>query len=435
MIPPQALTTGIQERCVITTQAFDPDQRTAFDDPETWAHHAASKEREDERLAQLLSDEAPPVELTDYKGDPVPGPPPLKDGEEGEVQVYAEGTLAEMMLTEGPPKEDESWACSGVFKPGALTLVVGTQQSFKSWAMLDLMYHAAEGSNWLERGIVKYDAIVYVSNEKSKQAVYERMWTVFEERRDLAAKVYIFHREHRIHFGNEAWEDMVRWLKEEMVGSRILLVLDTLTSLAPAGYDENNLKDVSRVLDAIRQLQEDDRLDVMLVHHLNAMGERPRGHTALDGEVDGFVKFDRRGRDLDEVLVKFEPKDGTPQLQAFTFDQSTGLFKRATARALHAGNLRSVVQWHQERNNGEGMTVKELKERFFNMYRYDQVEAAVIKAEDALVLKRERRLSLITNREANIVTVMSDEERDMRQARRDARRVDMEEPTGLEALR
>ena len=314
-------------------------------------------------------------------------------------------------MVRGEPKDDEKWACANVWKPGALTLVIGTQQSFKSWSMFDLMYHAAKGTDWLERALNPYDAIVYVSNEKSYGAIYERLWLLFQKDMDLANKVYVKHREDRIQFGNENWNEFVYWLQNDLVGDRVLLILDTLTSLAPAGYDENNLKDVSKVLQAIRDLQQGTRFDTMLVHHLNAMGERPRGHTALDGEVDGFVKFDRRGRDLDEVLVKFEPKDGLPAVQTFTFDPTKGMFKRANARALHVGNLVNIIQWWQDRNGGEGMTVKELKERFFNMYRYEQVDRMVQQGVDELQLKREQRRSLLTNREANLVTVMTEEER------------------------
>jgi len=350
--------------------------------------------------------------MVDYKGDPVEAAPPLNDGEDASsLRVYQPGTLAAIMKDRGEPQDDTKWACSNVWKPGALTLIVGTQQSFKSWSMFDLMYHAAKGSNWLDRSLCHYDAIVYVSNEKSFAAVYERMWLLFEHDRELANKVYVKHRTDRIHFGNAAWNSMVDWMQNELVGDRVLVILDTLTSLAPPGYDENNLKDVSKVLSAIRDMQQGERFDTMLVHHLNAMGERPRGHTSLDGEVDGFVKFDRRGRDLDEVMVRFEPKDGLPSLQTFSFDATKGMFKRATARALHVGNIRTIVSWHQERNSGEGMTVKELKERYFNMYRYDQVERAVEAGEREMVIKREKRLSLLTNREANLITVMTDDER------------------------
>lgn len=326
--------------------------------------------------------------------------------------VPREGSLAQLLLRRGEPKEEERWACDNVWKPGSLTLIVGAQQSFKSWAMFDLMYHAARGTNWLNHDLCDYDSIVYVSNEKSYTAIYERLWLLFEHDLKLANKIYVKHREDRIQFGNEQWVEFVRWMHEDLPGQRVLVILDTLTSLAPAGYDENNLKDVSRVLQAIRDLQQASRMDIMLVHHFNAMGERPRGHTSLDGEVDGFVKFDRRGHDLDEVMVRFEPKDGLPSLGTYTFDASKGMFKRAIARALHVGNLVGIIGWYQDRNSGEGITVKELKERFFNGYRYDQLEVEVMKGCDALQLKRENKRSMLTNREANIITVMSPEERE-----------------------
>ena len=111
-------------------------------------------------------------------------------------------------------------------------------------------------------------------------------------------------------------------------------------------------------------------------------------------------------------MVRFEPKDGLPSVGTYTFDSNAGLFKRSQARSLHVGNLVGIVQWYQERNGGEGLSVKELRERFFNGYRYDQLEQQVDKGVDELQLKRENKRSMLTNREANIVTVMPPEERE-----------------------
>lgn len=396
-------------------------------DEETMARHKAEREaREDEWLRKEM--ERPPlVEMVDYLGNPIPEPPEMLPGEDmSTFFIPHAGSLAELMLSKGAPGEEEKWACDNVYKPGSLTLVLGAQQSLKSWSMLDLAFHAAKGTDWLGHSIIEYDHVLYVSNEKSEQAIYERFWLVFKDDVKLADKVYIRHRADRISFGNDAWKEMVRWVHEDLEG-RVLIILDTLTSLAPAGYDENNLKDVSKVLSDIRSLQQGSRIDVMLVHHLNAMGERPRGHTALDGEVDGFVKFDRKGRDIDEVLVRFEPKDGLPATQAYRFDSSKGTFRRASARALHVASLVTIIGWWQERNNGEGLTINELKNRFFTGYRWDQIEKEVHKGVEELALKREKRRSMISNREAEIITVMTaDEKSDILSLRRKVQGIETE---------
>lgn len=345
-----------------------------------------------------------------YDGSEAPEAPALKDGEEGEVNIGMEGSLLEMMLEEGEPNPDDAWACRDVWKAGSLTLVLGTQQSFKSWSMMDLLYHAADGTNWLDKAIEQFDYCVYVSGEKGSKAVYERLWLLFHDRKDLAGKVVIKHRKDNLKFASPQWSRLVDEVHD--LPGRVLVILDTLTSLAPGGYDENSLKDVSRMLDSVRALQKGEKVDVMLVHHLNAMGNRPRGHTALDGEVDGFVHFDRRGRDVDEVFVRFEPKDGLPTMASYRFDPRKGMFKRAAARALHVANLRTVVQWWQDRNNDEGITMRELRDTFYTGHRYHQVEAMVEKAISELVLKKEERVSMLTNRTANLIMVLEDDEKE-----------------------
>jgi RecA-family ATPase len=331
---------------------------------------------------------------------------------DGEVEIGMQGSLLEMLIAQGEPDPDDSWAVKDVWKPGSLTLAVGTQQSFKSWAMLDLLYHAADGTDWLDKAISQpYDVCVYVSGEKGSHALYERLWLLFNERHDLANRVIIKHRADGLKFGTQQWHALVEEV-HALAGERVLVILDTLTSLAPGGYDENSLQHVSVMLESVRALQRGEKVDVVLVHHLNAMGTRARGHTALDGEVDGFVHFDRRGRDVDEVFVRFEPKDGLPTMGSFRFDPKKGMFHRAAARALHVANLRTVVAWWQERNNGEGITMRELRDSFYTAYRYHQVEEMVTRAIDELVLKKEERTSMLTNRMANMVTVLEDDERD-----------------------
>ena len=391
-----------------------------FDTEETWKGHEEHREQELRRLQTTLDElpEASP-EIVDYKGDPVPEAPPLREEEKGKtVRVARPGTLLDLIIKNGEPKEDDSWACYNVWKPGALTLILGAQQSFKSWAMFDLMLHAAKGTDWFDKAIEPFDEIVYVSNEKSQQAVYERMYKVFYHDQELADKVHVRHRGDRIHFGNEAWKELVRFMQEDLAGARILLVLDTLTSLAPPGYDENSLTHVSVVLEAIRDVQDESRVDVMLVHHLNAMGERPRGHTSLDGEVDGFVRFNRRGRDIDEVMVTFEPKDGLPTSGAYRFLPVSGTFKRAQNRALHPANLAQVVKFWEERNNGEGVTVSDLRDKFYTAHRLNVVEREIDRAIEMLLLKRERRRNTLTNREANLINTLSEQEREIIEERR-----------------
>lgn len=385
---------------------YDPDVFVGYH-PDHDKHVTERAQRDQEAFDKADKEDTPELKL--YNGEAVPEPPPLKEGESAEVGRI--GSLLNMMLEAGEPNPDEEWACSNVWKAGSLTLVVGTQQSFKSWSMLDLLYHAADGTNWLDKGIEQYDFCVYVSGEKGAKAVYERLWKLFHDRHDLASRVLVKHRKHGLKFASQAWEGLIEEV-HGLPGKRILVVLDTLTSLAPGGYDENNLKDVSKMLDSVRRLQDGDRVDVLLVHHLNAAGSRPRGHSALDGEVDGFVHFDRRGRDMDEVFVRFEPKDGVPTMGSYRFLPNKGMFERAKARALHVANLRHVVQWWMDRNNGEGITMKELRDQFYNGHRYHQVEDMVQRACDELVLKVEERTSMLTNRTANLVQVLSEEEKE-----------------------
>lgn len=68
-----------------------------------------------------------------------------------------------------------------------------------------------------------------------------------------------------------------------------LVVIDTHAAVSP-GANENASEDMSRSLKAYQRIQESTGAHVMIVHHKNAAGDKPRGHTSLYAAADNAIE-------------------------------------------------------------------------------------------------------------------------------------------------
>lgn len=71
-----------------------------------------------------------------------------------------------------------------------------------------------------------------------------------------------------------------------------LVVIDTLSAATP-GANENASEDITKVLSRCRRVARETGAHVALVHHTNAKGDRPRGHSSLQGNVDNAIEVIR----------------------------------------------------------------------------------------------------------------------------------------------
>lgn len=67
-----------------------------------------------------------------------------------------------------------------------------------------------------------------------------------------------------------------------------LVVIDTLSAATP-GANENVSEDMSRVLARCARIAEETGAHVCLVHHMNAEGSKPRGHTSIFANLDNVI--------------------------------------------------------------------------------------------------------------------------------------------------
>lgn len=225
---------------------------------------------------------------------------------------------------------DVTWF--GPIVDGGLAAFVGRPESFKSMAAVQLGLAGAAGGSWLGFELGEPRPFVYISGEKSRATIRDRLERMAAELAP-AAPVRILHRA-GVSFGDrEAWGRVVELVAE--YGPRTFVVCDTIASLAGPGFDENSGRDMATVLAALRQLG-DAGATVAALHHPSKHGDgtggiRLRGHTSLWGEIDCTLEFTRPDRSTEAGIVRIEPKDGDLALRAFRWDRTSFLVEPETA--------------------------------------------------------------------------------------------------------
>lgn len=213
------------------------------------------------------------------------------------------------------------WMLEGGIVHGALCQWLGSWESFKTMAMLQLGACSATGRPWL--GMAVEDApFLYVSNEKSPETIRDRLRRIMPPG-VLRDRVVIVHRR-GVRF-DRRWDEVIR-RAEDMGGP--FVGLDTLSSLAPAGWNENRSEHMSVALDAIRQLTSTGAT-AALAHHPSKVsgGGVGRGHGSLDGEVDGTLEFDRPEREGLKLTLGIRPKDGEHRRLGLIWNPDTFLLE------------------------------------------------------------------------------------------------------------
>ena len=208
------------------------------------------------------------------------------------------------------------WHVEGAIVRGAFVQLLGKWESFKSMALLDLGGCAAAGAAWLGMAVERRP-FLYVSNEKSPQTIRDRLARIVSPR-VLRERVVIVHRE-GVKFDRH-WDRVVARVEE--LGEPFVAI-DTLTSLAPAGFNENKGEHMSVVLDAVRQLTTLGATVAVAHHPSKATNGTGRGHGSLDGEIDGTLEFDRPDLNRPAVNLAIRPKDGEHRHLRLVFDPET----------------------------------------------------------------------------------------------------------------
>jgi RecA-family ATPase len=102
-----------------------------------------------------------------------------------------------------------------------------------------------------------------------------------------------------------------QWQGAKKKGAQQLIIIDTLARHM-GGLDENNAKDMVKLIHTADKLKDDYQFAIMLVHPTgHAHQDRARGSTAFKGALDTEIIVNQLG-DPDLTTKCEKQKDGTP---------------------------------------------------------------------------------------------------------------------------
>jgi len=217
------------------------------------------------------------------------------------------------------PGPEHEWLIKGVLTRGERSMTAGPSQSGKSFLVLDQAMAIARGVEWMGCRTL-HGGVIYQAGEGGKgikkrlRAYRQANGLSLDENLPfvlLPSPIDLYANDDHT---NMLIDEIMHWADTFPVPLE-LIVLDTLSAATP-GANENASEDMSRVLARAERIVDATKAHVMLVHHMNAEGSRPRGHTSIFANLDNVVTVrkveglhDGDGRPIREAKVA-KQKDG-----------------------------------------------------------------------------------------------------------------------------
>ncbi|MGQ0632644.1 MAG: AAA family ATPase [Sporichthyaceae bacterium] len=168
-----------------------------------------------------------------------------------------------------------------VLQANTLALLSGKFGTYKSFLALAWSFHLASGRPWNGHAIAEPVPVGYLAAEGAYGIRRRRDAWVAEHGAIEAGMFTLIGR--AANLGTDAGADELTRIVEER-GLRFL-VLDTLHRCTP-GLDENQSAEMGAVIARLDRLRDRTGCTVMPVHHTGHQGQRARGSSSLDDDID-----------------------------------------------------------------------------------------------------------------------------------------------------
>lgn len=173
---------------------------------------------------------------------------------------------------------------------GGSSVVYGASNAGKTFAVLDIAWHVATGTDW--RGYrVRQGPVFYIAGEGGA-GICNRLAALRKERPQYKqAPIYLLPVALDLHGEGDA----LAVCQAMPCDNPALIVVDTLARSMGEG-DENSTKDMGRFVANIDYLRAVTGAHVLVIHHSGKDGDKgARGSSALKGAVDTEIKVTSEG--------------------------------------------------------------------------------------------------------------------------------------------
>jgi predicted transcriptional regulator len=272
---------------------------------------------------------------------------------------------------------------------GGLSVLVGPPGCGKTFMALSWTCSVATGVPLGDDEVRKYGPAVYVAAEGSAGlGARLRSWKTANHLTGALGVHFITEPVSLLSASDTT--DFLRAL-DVLENPPLVIVFDTLARCMVGG-DENSTQDMSAFIAGADRIRRDTGAHVMLLHHMNAGGERERGNTALRGACDTMMFLKAEGSDLTLSCEKQKDAAPFPKLHArlSTFGDSCAVLTAKSALQLTADGLTekqletlALLQTHFLENGAtakEWMAASNVSDRTFYNYRTVLVKGGYVAA-------------------------------------------------------
>ena len=200
------------------------------------------------------------------------------------------------------------WLIKDVLTRGELSMVAGPSMSGKSFICIDMALSVCRGEDFFMHNVPRKGGVIYQAGEGGR-GIRKRLTAYMEDKgletSDdlpfvlLPASLDLYASDDH----TNAFIDEAKYWASRMPVPLELIVIDTFSAATP-GANENASEDMSRVLQRCDKIRSATGAHVMLVHHMNAAGEKPRGHTSIFANLENVILVTITENKDADILVK-----------------------------------------------------------------------------------------------------------------------------------
>jgi len=213
----------------------------------------------------------------------------------------------------------------GILLDQTLLLIKGKQKAWKSMFAMNLSIALAKGESFSIFKIKKKQRVLLLSSEGGYYPNRDRI-NKMAKRFPEAAELDLFMCfDPRLKIDQKDGQEQIR--QKLSLFNPSVLIIDPLIKFHNS--DENSAKEMIKVMNELRNLIEDYKLSIILVHHMGKNGNSgSRGSSVIEGEYDSCIEMSITDKKKKEVSLEFDLRHfESPDKKKIVFDANTFWFE------------------------------------------------------------------------------------------------------------
>jgi RecA/RadA recombinase len=242
---------------------------------------AISHERASERASERTSERTVGPTLNEKAERTLAVEPTLERASKRKLELIRASDLIDVPV---------KWLVEGILPADSFAAIYGRPGSYKSFAALYLSAMIASGREAFGRA-TEAGPVVYIAAEggaglkRRKDALFKAHGLPVD------AQIYFIKAQVNLFSTLEDRDAIVEAIRLVAIEPR-LIVVDTLARVA-AGADENQVKDMTQVINVLASIQDEFKATVLFVHHSGKSENGMRGSSALLASVDAEISCEK----------------------------------------------------------------------------------------------------------------------------------------------